>query len=70
MNNQVMLSEEDLDIGLVERIEVDLLLEAIYRLSGFDFRMYMKSSIIRRIQNRMRLERIGTITALQEKNDS
>ncbi|MDN4527530.1 CheR family methyltransferase [Fictibacillus fluitans] len=67
MNNQVMLSEEELDIGMVEHIEVDLLLEAIYRLSGFDFRKYMKSSIIRRIQNRMRLERIGTITAMQEK---
>jgi chemotaxis protein methyltransferase CheR len=34
----------------IERIEVDLLLEAIYRRWGYDFRLYARSSIIRRIR--------------------
>jgi chemotaxis protein methyltransferase CheR len=33
-----------------ERIEVDLLLEAIYRRWGYDFRLYARSSVIRRIR--------------------
>ncbi|UZJ81157.1 CheR family methyltransferase [Fictibacillus sp. KU28468] len=67
MNDQIIASEEELEIGFVENMEADLLLEAIYRLSGFDFRKYMRSSIIRRIQNRVRMERIPTITRLLEK---
>jgi chemotaxis protein methyltransferase CheR len=34
----------------IERIEVDLLLEAIYRRWGYDFRSYARSSIMRRIR--------------------
>ncbi|MET4561759.1 CheR family methyltransferase [Lysinibacillus parviboronicapiens] len=48
-------------------MEIDLLLEAIYRLSGFDFREYNRSSISRRIYNRMRVSNIPTITRLLEK---
>lgn len=48
-------------------IEVDLLLEGIYRLSGFDFREYNRSSISRRIYYRMKLENISTISRLLEK---
>jgi chemotaxis protein methyltransferase CheR len=33
-----------------ERIEVDLLLEAIFRRWGYDFRLYARSSVIRRIR--------------------
>lgn len=50
-----------------EEMEVDFLLEAIYRLSGFDFRQYNKSSISRRIHNRMKINGISTITGLLEK---
>lgn len=50
-----------------EEMEVDFLLEAIYRLSGFDFRQYNKSSISRRIHNRMKMNGISTITGLLEK---
>ncbi|WP_342559928.1 protein-glutamate O-methyltransferase CheR [Psychrobacillus sp. FSL W7-1457] len=50
-----------------EELEVDFLLEAIYRLSGFDFRQYNKSSISRRIHNRMKINGISTITGLLEK---
>lgn len=50
-----------------EEMEVDFLLEAIFRLSGFDFRQYNKSSISRRIHNRMKINGISTITGLLEK---
>ncbi|PKG24226.1 CheR family methyltransferase [Niallia nealsonii] len=48
-------------------IEVDLLLEGIYRLSGFDFREYNRSSISRRIYYRMKLDNIPTISRLLER---
>lgn len=47
-------------------LEIDLLLEAIYRLSGFDFRQYNRSSISRRINNRMRMNNIPTISRVIE----
>lgn len=47
-------------------LEIDLLLEAIYRLSGFDFRQYNRSSISRRINNRMRMNNITTISRVIE----
>lgn len=50
-----------------EALEIDFLLEAIYRLSGFDFRKYNRSSISRRIHNRMNINGIETITGLLEK---
>ncbi|PLS15874.1 chemotaxis protein CheR [Bacillus sp. M6-12] len=56
-----------LEIDERENIEIDLLLQAIYRASGFDFRQYMRSSIVRRIQHRMNIDKIRTISGLQEK---
>ena len=50
-----------------EELEMDLLLQAVFRVSGFDFRQYMQSSIKRRIENRMRLERVRTISTMIEK---
>ncbi|MEW9702080.1 protein-glutamate O-methyltransferase CheR [Paenibacillus sp. SI8] len=50
-----------------ESLEIDLLLEGIHRMYGYDFRSYVRTSIRRRIQNRMRLEKLPTITALLEK---
>ncbi len=50
-----------------EDIEVDLLLRAIYSVSGFDFQNYMRSSIKRRIQYRARLEKVSSISVLIEK---
>lgn len=67
MNDQMITRDEELEISYVENMEIDLLLEAIYRLSGFDFRKYMRSSIIRRIQNRMRMERLPSVTRMLEK---
>ncbi|MBD0383144.1 CheR family methyltransferase [Paenibacillus sedimenti] len=62
-------SEEFEDTAETEReaLEVDLLLEGIYRLYGYDFRNYMRTSIRRRIQNRMKLEKLPSITALLER---
>ncbi|MGE7691067.1 CheR family methyltransferase [Lysinibacillus sp. NPDC097214] len=48
-------------------LEIDLLLEAIYRLSGFDFRQYNRSSISRRIYNRMKMSNIPTHSRVLEK---
>ncbi|WP_026677486.1 CheR family methyltransferase [Fictibacillus gelatini] len=59
--------EDEVEDNLTKSIEIELLLEGIYRLSGFDFRQYMRSSIWRRIQNRMRLDKIPTVTRLLEK---
>jgi len=50
-----------------ENIEIDLLLQAIYSVSGFDFQKYMRSSIKRRIINRMRQEKMEKISSLIEK---
>jgi chemotaxis protein methyltransferase CheR len=51
----------------VERIEIDCLLEAIYRRYGFDFREYAPASLRRRVARRMEIEGLKTISALQEK---
>jgi chemotaxis protein methyltransferase CheR len=51
----------------VERIEIDGLLEAIYRRYGFDFREYAPASLRRRVARRMDAEGLKTISALQEK---
>jgi chemotaxis protein methyltransferase CheR len=50
----------------VERIELDLLLEAVYRRYGFDFREYAPASLRRRVARRMRLEGVTTVSALQD----
>jgi chemotaxis protein methyltransferase CheR len=52
--------------GAVERIELDLLLEAIHRRYGFDFREYAPASLRRRVARRMRHEGVETVSALQD----
>ena len=51
----------------VERIEVRLLLEAVYQRYGYDFREYALSTMKRRILRRMEEEKLPTITALQDR---
>jgi chemotaxis protein methyltransferase CheR len=51
----------------IEEVEVDLLLEAVYRLRGFDFRDYARASLRRRIQNRLIVEKVDTITQLLDR---
>jgi chemotaxis protein methyltransferase CheR len=50
-----------------EVIEIDLLVEGIYRQYGFDFRDYARSSLHRRVRNAVQAERVATISALQER---
>jgi len=59
--------EQNIQLDKQTNLEIDLLLEAIYRLSGYDFRQYNRSSISRRIFNRMRINSIPTISRVQEK---
>ena len=51
----------------VEDIELELLLEGMFRQYGFDFRNYALSSLRRRVSNFMRQESVGTISLLQDR---
>jgi chemotaxis protein methyltransferase CheR len=50
----------------LERIELDCLLEAVFRRYGFDFREYAPASLRRRVNRRLKLEKLPSISALQE----
>jgi chemotaxis protein methyltransferase CheR len=50
-----------------ESIEIDLLLEAVWRRYGFDFRDYARASIKRRLWRRVHAEGLATISGLQER---
>jgi chemotaxis protein methyltransferase CheR len=51
----------------LERIEVQLLLEAIYQHYGFDFRGYALGSLKRRLWRRAVGEKVETLSALQDR---
>ena len=48
----------------VEEIEIDLLLEALYRRYGYDFRQYAKASVKRRLQHYLAKTKLQTISSL------
>jgi len=50
----------------LEKIELDCLLEAVYRRYGFDFREYAPASLRRRVNRRVKLEALPSISALQD----
>src|SRR5882724_3547118 len=50
----------------LERLEMDLLLLAIYRHHGFDFRAYAPASLHRRIRRHMESTGVPTISGLTE----
>ena len=54
------------DTENVEGLELDLLLEAAFRLYGYDFRDYARTSIRRRIANIMKQEEVATISATNQ----
>lgn len=58
---------EEAPLNEVQNLEIDLLLEAIYRLSGYDFREYMRSSIQRRLIHRMQMDKLATITQVLDR---
>jgi chemotaxis protein methyltransferase CheR len=49
----------------LERLEIELLLEGVYRHYGFDFRAYAYASIRRRLWRRIEAEGLETVSALQ-----
>jgi chemotaxis protein methyltransferase CheR len=55
------------DRDSIEEVELDLLLEAVYRVRGLDFRDYARPSLRRRVQNRLKAEKIDTITCLLDR---
>lgn len=50
-----------------EGLEIDLLLEVIYKMRGYDFRGYARTSLKRRILSRVRDEGLHSISGLQER---
>jgi chemotaxis protein methyltransferase CheR len=50
-----------------ERLEIDLLLEAIHRRYGYDFRGYALASLRRRLWHRVYGEGLQTLSGLQER---
>ena len=57
-------TDEETAGEFLERIEINLLLEGIFRYYGFDFRNYVFSSIKRRIWYRIRAERLNSVSSL------
>lgn len=60
-------TQNNIKLEEVETIEIELLLEAIFRYYGYDFRNYAFPFIQRRINHRVRVEKLNSISALQEK---
>jgi chemotaxis protein methyltransferase CheR len=58
---------EALRAASIAEMEVDLLLEAVRRVRGFDFRDYARASLRRRIANQMKAESVATVTALLDR---
>ena len=50
-----------------EELEIDLLLEALFRQYGFDFRGYARSSLRRRVRGVLAGEQLATVSALQDR---
>lgn len=68
LGHQVMtLSGRYAGVTALERLEIELLLEAIFRHYGHDFRSYAFSSIRRRLKKRLEAENLPTFTALQDR---
>lgn len=51
----------------LERLEIELLLEAVYRHYGYDFRQYAFSSLRRRLKTRLEAEGLATFSQLQDR---
>lgn len=63
-NKRIDYADADDDPAELEELELELLLEAIYRRRGLDFRNYLRSSLRRRIRNRMTQDKLPTVTSL------
>src|SRR3954469_8970153 len=60
-------TKDDLAPAAIEDIEIDLLLEAIHRTFGYDFREYARPSVKRRVRQLMAKQDVRNVSALQGK---
>ncbi len=67
MNMSILPNNTTEEYCELEKIEIELLLDGIYRFYGFDFRNYVFPSIRRRIWHRIHTEKLQSISALQDK---
>jgi chemotaxis protein methyltransferase CheR len=51
----------------LQEVEIDLLLEGIFRVHGFDFREYSRPSVKRRVLEMMATERLDSISSYQNR---
>lgn len=51
----------------LETLEIELLLESVFRHYGYDFRNYAPASLKRRIWSAIQAEKLTTVSGLQEK---
>jgi chemotaxis protein methyltransferase CheR len=51
----------------IREVEIDLLLEGVFRIFGYDFRQYSRRSVRRRLTDLAREESLKSISSLQEK---
>lgn len=65
MSVSTMVSNENEEIA--GSFEFDLLLEAVHRRYGYDFRGYARASLRRRVRSVMEAEGVPTMSALQER---
>jgi chemotaxis protein methyltransferase CheR len=63
-----MLPEVPIDYpSELENLEIQLLLEGIFRHYGYDFRSYAYASLRRRVWKRIRAEELDSVSALQQR---
>jgi len=65
LQNELLTSDLKSKSTEIEKIEISLLLEGIFQRYGYDFRNYAYSSIKRRIQHRLEIDKLESITQLQ-----
>jgi chemotaxis protein methyltransferase CheR len=53
--------------GRIERLETDLLLEALYQVHGADFRGYARPALTQKLQSLMQAGGIATLSGLQDR---
>jgi len=61
------MSSARLAVISLDDVEIELLLEGLYRAYGFDFREYSRTSLKRRILELMRAEKLATVSAFQDR---
>ncbi|MFX3673518.1 MAG: protein-glutamate O-methyltransferase CheR [Paenisporosarcina sp.] len=65
LKKEILTSDLEAGRTEIEKIEISLLLEGIFQRYGYDFRNYAYSSIKRRIQHRLEIDKLESISQLQ-----